>query len=190
MTRSWFFDPLQMFRYDLIVIDPPWDFELRSDKGAEKSQHKHYSTMTDREIKTMPVGHLAAPDCLLMCWATSPRLPVAIEIVEAWGFVYKSIRMWRKTTAGGKVRMGTGYRVRTTGEPVIVAAVGNPKQSTVPHTIFDGLAREHSRKPDEFYAECERIMPNAYRADVFGRQSRPGWDVFGNEATKFDGEAA
>jgi N6-adenosine-specific RNA methylase IME4 len=98
--------------------------------------------------------------------------------------------MWRKTTAGGKVRMGTGYRVRTTGEVVVVATLGNPKQAAIPQTIFDGVAREHSRKPEEFYSLCDRVMPHARRADVFARASRAGWHSFGNQATKFDEVAA
>jgi N6-adenosine-specific RNA methylase IME4 len=56
--------------------------------------------------------------------------------------------------------------------------------------VFDGIAREHSRKPEEFYDICDRVMPHARRADVFARQHRPGWDSFGNELTKFQGEAA
>jgi N6-adenosine-specific RNA methylase IME4 len=57
-------------------------------------------------------------NCLLCCWATAPQLPLAIESVRAWGFQYKSFLLWGKTTASGKVRMGPGYRVRTTGEIV------------------------------------------------------------------------
>ncbi|WP_274869458.1 MT-A70 family methyltransferase [Sinorhizobium meliloti] len=96
---------------------------------------------------------------------------------------------WRKTTAAGKVRMGTGYRVRT-GEIVLVGTLGNPKQSHVPPTIFDGIAREHSRKSDEFYAVCDRVMRHARRADVFALEQRQGWHAFGNDVTNFDPEVA
>ncbi|MBX5063296.1 MT-A70 family methyltransferase [Rhizobium lentis] len=187
---SWFFDPLTPLHYELLVIDPPWDFGLYSDKGNQKAAQRHYSCMKDDEILAMPVGQLASIDCLLYLWATAPQLPLAIECCKAWGFEYKSFMVWRKLTPGGKERMGTGYRVRTTGEIVIVGALGNPKQSTVPRTVFDGIAREHSRKPDEFYALCDRVMPHARRADVFARESRAGWHSFGNEATKFDEVAA
>lgn len=191
MTRSWFFDPLQMFRYDLIVIDAAVDFETYSDKGHEKSQHAHYGVMSWDEVAAMPVGHLAAPDCLVFVWACAPSMNRAIRIMEEdWSIEYQTFRVWLKMTKNRKRRWGPGYRVRTTAEIILVGTIGNPKQFWVPETCCEGLAREHSRKPDEFYSECERIMPHAYRADIFGRQSRSGWDVFGNEATKFDGEAA
>jgi len=187
---TWFFDPLLPLHYEMIVIDPPWGFDLYSKEGAKKSALAKYDLMNDAAILALPVGTLASMDCLLYCWATAPQLPLAIACVKAWGFEYKSLLVWRKTTLAGKVRMGTGYRVRTTGEVIVVATLGNPKQSAIPQTIFDGVAREHSRKPDEFYALCDRVMPHARRADVFARESRPGWHAFGNEATKFDEVAA
>ena len=176
--ERWFFEPLLPLHYSLIVIDPPWPMEMYSDKGYGKSADAQYQTMTAEQIKALPVGSLASMDCLLYCWSSSPQLPLTLAAVEAWGFTYKSLMVWRKTTRKGKVRVGTGYRVRTTGEVGLVATLGNPRQTYVPHTVFDGVAREHSRKPDEFYALCDRVMPQARRCDVFARQQRPNWDAF------------
>lgn len=187
---TWFFDPLIPLHYELLVIDPPWGFDLYSKEGAKKSALAKYDLMTDSDILSMPVGSLASMNCLVYCWATAPQLPLAIECVKAWGFEYKSLMVWRKTTTNGKIRLGTGYRVRTTGEVVVVATLGNPKQSHIPQTVFDGLAREHSRKPDEFYQICDRVMPHARRADVFAREERDGWHSFGNERSKFNEVAA
>lgn len=182
---EWFFAPLIPLFYEMIVIDPPWGFDLYSEEGAKKSALAKYDLMPDKEILGLPVGQLASFNCLLYCWATAPQLDLAIQSVKSWGFTYKSFMVWRKVTANGKPRMGTGYRVRTTGEVVVVATLGNPKQSFVPQTIFDGLAREHSRKPDEFYDLCNKVMPQARRCDVFARERRVGWSSFGNELNKF-----
>ena len=65
----------------------------------------------------------------------------------------------------------------------------NPQQGDLPHTVFDGLASEHSRKPEDFYPLCDRILPHARHCDVFARERRPGWHAFGLEVDKF-GEAA
>lgn len=183
--RNWFFGELLPLHYELIVIDPPWDFTLRSAKGEGKSFKAHYKPMKDEDILAMPVGELASAGCLLYCWTTAPRLPFAIKCVEAWGFEYKSFLVWRKVTKNNKVRMGTGYRVRTTGEIVLVATMGNPKQTIIPQTIIDGVARENSRKPEEFYDLCDKIMPSARRADVFARVRRKDWHSFGDELDKF-----
>ncbi|MQX44353.1 hypothetical protein CN172_15255 [Sinorhizobium meliloti] len=173
-----------------MVIDIQWPFDLYSDAGAKKSASAHYDVMSAEQIRALPVGQLASMNCLIYSWATAPQLPFAVECLKAWGFQYTSFMAWRKTTAAGKVRMGSGYRVRTTGEIVLVGTLGNPKQSHVPSTIFDGIAREHSRKPEAFYDLCDRVMPHARRADVFAREQRSGWRAFGDEVSKFDPEVA
>ncbi len=53
----------------------------------------------------------------------------------------------------------------------------------------DGLAREHSRKPDEFYSMIEALAPGTRRVDIFARRHRAGWDCVGNELEKFEAES-
>jgi len=45
--------------------------------------------------------------------------------------------------------------------------------------------REHSRKPDETHERIERLVAGPY-LELFGRQQRPGWTVWGSESTKFN----
>lgn len=186
---DWQFGPLQMFGYDLLVVDPPWDFENYSDAGTGKGADPHYDVLPIDKIKAFRMGDLARGDCLMLLWATGCMLPQCMDAMRAWGFTYKSEIIWRKVTRNGKLRMGTGYRVRTMHEPILVGTMGNPLHKPFP-SIIDGIAREHSRKPDEFYRMVDRYAGRlSFRADVFCRQSRPGWASFGNEATKFDAEA-
>ena len=71
-------------------------------------------------------------------------------------------------------------------EPILVCTVGAPQHKPFPST-FDGIAREHSRKPDEFYKLALSHTPQAIRrADLFSRETRPGFDGWGNEHGKFD----
>lgn len=186
----WFFAPLPVHHFNFIAIDPPWGFELYSDAGMDKSALAHYDLMTDEQILSLPVKELADPEgTLLYCWGIAPRLDFCIEAVKAWGFRYLSFLVWEKQTKNGKMQYGPGYRVRTTAEIIIVASIGNPRQAWVPPTQLKGVAREHSRKPEEFYAMCERVMPRARRADIFSRQTRPGWTAFGDQLNHFEGEA-
>lgn len=185
MTSPWQFGSLAMFGYDLIVADPPWDFGLYSEAGQAKSAKAHYTTMSLADIMALRVGDLARGDCLLLLWCCEWMPPAARQdVLDAWGFAYKTTIIWRKTTRNGKVRMGPGYRARTMHEPVIVATIRNPKHAAFP-SIFDGVAREHSRKPDEFYRMVEAVAPTAARADLFSRQRRLGWVSWGNEVEKF-----
>lgn len=184
------FDPLPPFCADLIVCDPPWRFELHSGKGEEKSAQAHYACMTIDDIMALPVGHLVGCHSWLFLWATAPMLPHALEVMRAWGFEYRSRLAWRKLTPAGKPRLGTGYVVRTLHEDILVGAIGSPVYAKALPSLFDGIAREHSRKPDVFYRLVEDFAPAARRVELFGRESRSGWAVWGNEATKFDAPVA
>jgi len=186
---GWPFDHLVPLSYDVIAIDPPWSFQTWSDTGQTKGAANQYDLMSSDDIKALPVGALAQRDAVLLLWATAPLLPVAIDVMSAWGFEYKSEMIWRKVTANNKVRMGTGYWCRSMHEPILIGTIGKPSKVRAFPSIFDGVAREHSRKPDEFFSMVERHTTGLRRLDLFSRQSRPGWETFGHERTKFD-EAA
>ena len=187
---TWPFVPLMPMSYEVIVIDPPWRFRTWGEHNQAKSASKHYDLMMTDDIKEMPVGQLAQGDCIMLLWATGAMLPQAFECMKAWGFTYKSMMVWRKTTVNGKVRMGTGYWARSMHEQVLIGSIGKPPKFSAFPSLFDGIAREHSRKPDEFYSLVEKHTSGLRRADVFSRESRPGWDAFGNEVCKFDQPAA
>lgn len=187
---AWPFDGLQMFGYDLIVADPPWHFEVRSAKGEGKSPQAQYPCMPTPAICAMPVGHLAARDCMLFLWTTGPKLPDGLDVMKAWGFQFKTTLCWRKVTRNGKIAMGPGYIVRTMHENVLIGTVGEPDYEKALPSVIDGVRREHSRKPEEFYKRVEKFAPHARRLDLFSRASRRGWTTWGNEKTKFDEAAA
>lgn len=181
-------DEIPLFSYDVIVADPPWLFDLRSSNGEEKSPQAHYDCMSFDDIARMRVGDLARGDAWLFLWTCAWSLDRAFDIMTAWGFTYKSRITWRKVTVNGKSRIGPGYVVRSMSEDVLIGAVGRPPYAGALPSIFDGVAREHSRKPEEFFALIERFAPKARRIDLFSRQTRLDWDNFGNEATKFDNQ--
>lgn len=187
---AWPFGTLAPLSYDVIVCDPPWPFDLYSNKGNHKSAAAQYGVMSLPEIAALPVGMLAQRDCLLFLWATAPQLLAASEIMRQWGFPYRTNLVWRKTTARGRVRMGTGYWARTMHEQVLLGVLGKPRKLSAFPSLFDGIAREHSRKPDEFYRLVTKHTLGLRRADLFSRESRPGFEPWGNEAGKFDEVAA
>jgi N6-adenosine-specific RNA methylase IME4 len=181
-----------MFGYDVIDADPPWQFETYSDAGLGKSADAHYKTIGLDAIKALPVGDLARGDCLLTLWTCGWAIAngAAHEVAKSWGATPVSLSGWRKVTRNGKVRMGPGYRVRTVHEPILVCTFGNPAHKAL-LSLIDGIAREHSRKPDEWYSHLVDRTPKAMaRAALFTRESRPGFECWGDEHGKFDQVAA
>jgi N6-adenosine-specific RNA methylase IME4 len=184
---DWPFGHLEPHAYSLVMIDCAWRFLARSPKGETKSPQAHYKTMTLDEIRALPVADLAAPDCLLWMWATSPMLDEQISIMKDWGFRFRTAGCWTKTTKNGKLAFGTGYILRGNVEFYLIGAIGNPK--TASKSIRSGFLaeiREHSRKPDCAYEMARDLVPYGRAADVFSRQTRDGWDSFGDQAGHFD----
>jgi N6-adenosine-specific RNA methylase IME4 len=172
--------------YGLIMADPPWHFATRSPKGVTaKGAGGQYTTMTLEDIKSLPVATLAASDCLLWLWATNPMFPQAFAVLEAWGFTFKTAGHWVKTTRHGKLAFGTGYIFRCAGEPYIIGTRGKPRTSRSVRSVVMGPQREHSRKPDEAFAAAETLIPDVRRLEMFSRQKRPNWTVWGDETDKF-----
>lgn len=181
------FDDLAPLSHDVIVADPPWQFETRSEMGLLKSADAQYETMTAAAIMAMPVHRVARGDCLLLLWTTGWAMAtgLAAAVCSAWGFRPVTELVWVKTTPNGKRRMGPGYRARTIHEPILLGTIGNPRHRAFP-SVFDGIAREHSRKPEAFYDLVEYHARPVSPLDLFSRQSRPGWTTWGHEAGKFD----
>jgi N6-adenosine-specific RNA methylase IME4 len=107
-----------MSLFDVILADPPWTFRTWSDKGAGRSPE--YPTLNLDELKALPVGSLAAPDCALFLWATWPVLFRDVpELVKAWGFEYRTLAfLWVKANkTGAGFFQGLGYYTRANTGP-------------------------------------------------------------------------
>jgi N6-adenosine-specific RNA methylase IME4 len=159
--------------FQVVVADPPW----RYDTGSSLP----YPTMPLEEIKSMPVRKLADENATLWLWTTNAHLPVAFDVVAAWGFEYKTLLTWVKD------RMGTGEWLRGQTEHCLLGARGKP---VFLHgndgTALEAARREHSRNPEEFYALIERVCPGS-RVELFARQQREGWRAYGSDIGKFAG---
>ncbi len=200
---GWPFGALREFSYDFLMVDPPWPTTLRSPKGEGKSFSRHYGAMSFEAIAALPVGQLASRHCVLWLWCTWPLLlhggdpkrhwegaDAAVSrpgaCMKAWGFRYCTGGAWLKRKAKGAVAFGTGYRLRSACEPFLIGIMGEPKTSRRERNFVDGLAREHSRKPDKAYELAERWMPGARYAEIFSQTPRPHWDTWGEQAGKFE----
>lgn len=193
--------------YKCILADPPWGFNLwwggrssRTPAGVpSRSTKPHYEVMKEDELNAIPVASVAADDCVLFLWTCWPVLEWSLRTVEAWGFKYKTCGFcWVKANATQiklfdediEAHMTLGYWTRSNSEVCLLATRGKPKRldAGVRQGIIEPR-REHSRKPDCVHERIERLVPGP-RLELFGRQSRVDWTVWGNEATKFDGAAA
>jgi N6-adenosine-specific RNA methylase IME4 len=172
--------------FRLILADPPWRFDVRSDKGRGRSAERHYETMSLERIAALPVGELAAEDCLLWLWACNPMLPHALDVMAAWGARFLTSGVWCKRARGGGVALGTGYWLRSSSEPFLLGAWGKPSPgSRSVSGVIEAARREHSRKPEAAYRAAEALAPEGPRLELFAREARPGWAAWGDDVARW-----
>ena len=139
--------------------------------------------MSTEAIGALEVSALATDDAVLFLWSTSAHLPEAIQVITAWGFNYKTNIVWVND------RLGLGYYVRNKHELLLIATRGDmpcPPASNRPSSVIFAPRREHSAKPDEAYQLIERMYPDSPKIELFARNARDGWAIWGNRVPKHD----
>jgi N6-adenosine-specific RNA methylase IME4 len=155
----------------------------------------HYDCLDFAALSALPVAGLAADDCVLFLWAIDPLLPRALDLIEAWGFEYKTVGFyWVKLNAAAKhdadFFTGLGYWSRANPEQCLLATRGKPSRKAKDvRRLMVERRREHSRKPDETRERIERLVAGPY-LELFARETKPGWDCWGNQVGLFNGGTA
>lgn len=162
----------QKKQFGCIYADPPWKY---GNQGTRASTDNHYQTMTVEEIAAEPVAQLSADNCHLHLWTTNGFLFEAREIMEAWGFKYKSAFVWVKP------QMGMGNYWRLSHEFMLLGVKGSlPFREHNLMSWIEADRTKHSRKPRVVREMIERASPGPY-LELYGREEIEGWTVYGNQ---------
>ena len=171
-------------RYEVVYCDPPWAYRVYSEKGKGRSAENHYPTMKLEDICALPVAEIAARDSALFMWVTFPNLREAFQVIDAWGFTYKTVAfVWvKQNKKSDSLFMGLGYWTRSNAEICIIATKGHPKRiGRDVHQVIISHIEEHSKKPAETRDRIVNLMGDVPRVELFARQKTLGWDTWGNE---------
>lgn len=159
--------------FAVVYADPPWSYD---NSGLSQSAASHYETMTIDDICALDVAAHCVPETVLFLWATSPLLPEALQVIEAWGFSYKASMVWDKGEAPG-----IGWFVQTEHELLLIATRSeNVHPKVKPRSVVHIPPTRHSAKPEEFYNIIAAMYDGPY-VELFARQKRDGWESWGNE---------
>lgn len=195
LIESGSFAGLKRNGYGVVLADPPWAYQAWSGAALpSRVADAHYNTMPIDDIIALPVADLAADDCVLFVWVTWPTLFDALRLIAEWGFEYKTCAFaWMKADVSTlnmfsdpvDAYMGMGYWTRANSEVCLLATRGKPKRLNA--DVRQGIIaprREHSRKPDGIHERIERLVAGPY-LELFARQQRPNWTVWGNQTDRF-----
>lgn len=175
--------------FKTILADPPWQFANRTGKVApEHKRLARYSTLDLEEICRIPVSSVASLPSHLYLWVPNALLPQGLQVMESWGFQYKSNIVWHKLRKdGGSDGRGVGFYFRNVTELLLFGVKGKHARTLdLGRTQVNYIGtqkREHSRKPDEQYALIEGCSPGPY-LEMFARGGQPGWKVWGDQSVQ------
>ena len=169
-------------KYQVILADPPWRYDFSKDNADKIEQH--YPTMSLEEICSLQP--LAEDNSVLYLWATAPKLLEAFEVMERWGFTYKTHAIWDKGW------VGMGYWFRGQHELLLVGTRGSfspPEETKRISSVIRSKKSQHSTKPDYVRQMITEWYPNKSKLEMFARQDKRNlfqqdikhWDVWGNE---------
>jgi len=169
--------PMPKNVFDIIYADPPWKYDTEASQRG-KAEH-HYATMTTNDICNLEVP--SAENALLFLWVTNAHLEAGFKVLKKWGFKYVTNFVWVKD------KIGLGWFARGQHELLLLCRKG-----TMPHpedhnrfsTVIKAPREEHSAKPEIVYKMIETMYPNRRYLELFSRNKREGWTMWGLEAKK------
>lgn len=191
-----------MKKYNVIYADCPWSYDNKKTGGQLNSgADDKYVTMSLDDVCKMPIAKISDKNCILFLWAVVPMMPEAFQVLESWGFKYKTMLTWRKIMS-----QGMGYWFRGQCEHLLVATKGSPKAfrqqicnyyecnfELTDDQVHQQKVGKHSQKPHYFRKLISKAVEVSFdepkklelfartREGLFGDIEYEGWDVYGNE---------
>lgn len=180
-----------MEKYNVVYADPPWSYDNKSMKYSSEDKSniaadQQYNLMTLDDLKNMPIKQICEKDAVCFMWCVNPLMPEAFELLKAWGFKYKTMLTWRKTS-------GTGYWFRGVTEHILFGMRGNVQafRSGIDN-FYECKSGKHSQKPHYFRDMISKVvecMPEPKKLELFARSREglfpdweyEGWSVYGNQ---------
>lgn len=166
----------QTDKFEVILADPAWEYDFSVSDSRKIENHYPPSSLEDMKCLIPP----ATKDAVLFMWATSPKLREALELMEAWGFEYKTHMVWVKD------KIGMGYYARQKHELLLIGTNGKglelPDTGDRPESVFYAPRGGHSEKPEVVYEIIETMYPAYRKLEMFARKARAGWEVWGDES--------
>lgn len=176
-------------KYNIVYADPAWKFsskQLQKYSGKRfSSLDKEYSNSDSKEFEKWNVESFLYKDAACFMWTTDAHIPNAISLLNSWGFKYTTVAfIWSKKTKGGKQVATLGAWTMKNCEICLLGTRGKMlkhKKSNNVYQLIEAERTRHSKKPDIFAEKIVEIFGDLPRIELFARDLKTGWDVFGNE---------
>ena len=179
-------------KYDVIYADPPWsyynDMSVSPDCTTVKGMRRPpYPVLSTKDICKIPVNKISNDNCILFIWTTDYHLEKCMDVIRAWGFVYKTVGfVWaKKNRNGSQVSFMGAYTKKSGCELCLIATKGkDAHRMVIKHNVNSFVEyprQEHSKKPNIIRDRIVDLIGDRKRVELFARETFCGWDSWGNE---------
>ena len=179
--------PFPKKKYKIIYADPPYQVSANYQSNNRKflNINNYYPTMTIQQIKNLDVKSITDKDCILFMWVCDSFLKDCIDIIESWGFEYRTIGFnWIKKYKSGSFCYNFSKYTLKSHEICLIGIKGKLKNLKKTNNIKCLVLAErtiHSKKPSEVRNRIVKLCGNLPRIELFAREKTKGWDIWGNE---------
>ena len=189
--------PFPNKKYKIILCDPPWDFDrgvYQDNDRKDRIIDDKYPTMDKKDIIKLPIINISDKDAALFLWVTDSHLKEGTELIEYWGFTYRTIAfIWKKITKNGKTCANVGAWTMKNCEVCLLGIKGNMLQYKKKNNVFqliEAVRTKHSKKPEQARRKIVELFGDLPRIELFARppkdllfedESYKGWDLWGDE---------
>lgn len=172
-------------KYQIIYADPPW----KQNRGGKKSVRPNssgielpYHVCSLEEIETLmsKAFWLGTENNVLFLWTIDKYLFEAQTMAEKYGYKLHARMIWNKVTgipAAFTIRFGHEYLLYMYHGNLLPVA---KDQRGKWHSVLTEQVKRHSQKPEIAYQLIESLYPDVEKFEMFARQKRQGWDVWGD----------
>jgi len=168
--------------FDVIMMDPPWQL---SSSQPSRGVAIAYSSLADDLIQKIPVPKLQT-NGFIFIWTINAKYAITVKLMEQWGYKLVDEITWIKKTINGKIAKGHGFYLQHAKESCLIGVKGNIDskfKTNICSDIIFSERRGQSQKPEEIYQTIEKLVPNGFYLEIFGRRNnvRDRWVTVGNE---------
>jgi len=167
-------------KYELIYADPPWNQTKGGLRKVRPNQEKKldYKTLSLEDIKKI-LQKLNSQTLFL--WTIDKYLFEAQKIAEELGYKLHARIIWDKENG-----IAPAFTIRYSHE-YLLWFYKSPMPKIVKEmqgkftTVLRERSTKHSKKPICAYNLIESLYPTQKKIELFAREKRESWDVWGNE---------
>ena len=178
-------------KYDIIVIDPPWQIGMlgkRRDRPNQKS-NLYYETMSLYDIKNFNINDFCHNTSWIYLWVLNGKLNCGMPVIKAgfdilkkWNFEYHTIITWYKNTG-----FCPHHPYQIISEHCLFGykkgslKIKTNQKGKLKTAFYSPQTKLRSKKPDIFFEDLHRVYPEKSKISIFERKKRVGFDGFGKE---------